>query len=167
MQIQGNCKSRLEQYFRENNVEYTLEHHPLAYTARGVAASEHVAPARVAKTVLVMADSAPAMIVVPASEDLYVPGLASALGAKHVRLLDENELAPLFPDCEVGAMPPFGNLYGLAVYVDTTLGEFETIRFEAGTYTDTMCIKYADFLRLARPIAVSVGRRHEAASVLV
>ncbi len=167
MQIQADCKSRLEQYFREHKVEYTLEHHPLAYTARAVAASEHVAPARVAKTVVVVADTEPALVVLPASENVDVPSLTGALGAKHVRFADEAELGPLFPDCEVGAMPPFGNLYGLRVYVDTALEEFETIRFEAGTYTDTMCIKYADFRRLVQPIGVHVGRPREALTVLV
>ena len=167
MQTQASCKSRLEQYFRENHVEYTLEHHPQAFTARGVAASEHVTPARVAKTVIIRADGKLVMVVLPASEDIYVPGLASALGAEYVRLADENEFGPTFPDCEVGAMPPFGNLYGLPVYVDATLGNFETIRFEAGTYTDTMCVKYVDFVRLVNPRVVDVGRPHEAMSVLV
>ena len=167
MQTTLTCKARLEQYFRDNHVGYMLEHHPMAYTARGVAASEHVSAARVAKSVIVMADGRMTMIVLPASHDVDLPGLAAALGAKSVRLAEEEEFAPAFPDCEVGSMPLFGNLYGLRVYVDATLAKYETIRFEAGTYTDTFCIKYADFTRLVQPTAIANARPHEGVSVLV
>lgn len=167
MQTNRGCRARLEGYLRENGVEYVLEHHPVAYTARDVAASEHVAATRIAKSVMVLADEHLAMVVLPGSEHLYIPALPGALGAHHVRLAQESEFGPAFPDCEVGAMPPFGNLYGVPVYVDASLVEYETIRFEAGTYTDTLCIKYADFMRLVNPTVVDVGHPQEASSVLV
>jgi Ala-tRNA(Pro) deacylase len=167
MQTITSCKTRLEEFFRENGVGYELEHHQIAYTARAVAASEHVSSRRVAKTVIVVADGHLAMVVVPASHDLNIRDLPKALGAVHVRLADESEFGPAFPDCEIGAMPPFGNLYGLPVYVDRALSEYETIRFEAGTYTDTMCIRFAHFVQLVNPVMVSIARTHEGRSVTV
>lgn len=167
MQTTYSCKARLEQYLRENGIRYVLEHHPLAYTARGVAASEHVTARRIAKTVMLLVDGRLAMVIVPGSEDVYIPALSEALGATHVRLAQEIEFAPAFPDCEIGAMPPFGNLYGVPVYVDASLAKYETIRFEAGTYTDTICIRYADFDYLVRPTTVHVARSHEVTSMLV
>ncbi len=167
MQNGNSCRIRLEQYLHENDVGYELEHHPVAYTARGVAASEHVPARRVAKTVIVVADGELAMVVLPASDDVNVSDLPRALGAQHVRLADESEFGPAFPDCNVGAMPPFGNLYGMPVYLDTTLLDYETMRFEAGTYTDAMCVKVADYLRLVKPKVVAVALAHDARSVLV
>ena len=167
MQTKLDCKARLERYLRDNGVDYVLEHHPVAYTARGVAASEHIVAKRIAKTVMLLADGRLTMVILPGSEDLDIPALPGALGAAHVRLAQEDEFGPLFADCEVGAMPPFGNLYGVPVYVDASLGEYETIRFEAGTYTDTMSIKYADFTRLVNPTVVHIARIHEPRSVLI
>jgi Ala-tRNA(Pro) deacylase len=167
VQVDRGARTRLEEYFRDNAVEYEIEHHPRAYTAREVAASEHVAARRLAKTVMVLEDGEMAMVVLPASDDLSIPELRTALGAVYVRLAEENEFAPAFPDCEVGAMPPLGNLYGLKVYVDEALTKYETIRFEAGTYTETMCIKYADFARLVQPTIVKAAIAHDPRSVLV
>jgi Ala-tRNA(Pro) deacylase len=160
------CKQRLEQYLREQGVAYEFQHHPLAYTARGVAASEHVPPMEVAKAVIVMADGRLAMVVLPASHELQIAELARGLGAREARLAEELEFGPMFPDCEVGAMPPFGNLYGLPVYMDESLGEDESIVFQAGTHTDTVRIRYPDLVRLVNPVVVNVARRHYASTVL-
>ena len=157
------CKMRLERYLREQGVEYEFEHHPLAYTARGVAASEHLLPSHVAKTVIVVAGGELCMVVLPASHDLHLTDLARELGVQTARLAGEAEFEPMFPDCEVGAMPPFGNLYGLLVFVDASLGKSESIVFEAGTYTDTMRVRYADFARLTNAQVIRAARERELA----
>jgi Ala-tRNA(Pro) deacylase len=151
------CKDRLEQYLREQQVAYEMQHHPLAYTAQHVAAAEHVPGKELAKTVIVITDDRTVMVIVPGTRNVQVSRLPTALGASSARLAKEKEFEALFPDCEVGAMPPFGNLYGMDVYVDRTLVEDQRVVFRAGTHTDTMRIKYADFARLARPIAVDVA----------
>ena len=155
------CRARLEQYLRENGVVYELEHHPLAYTARGVAASEHVPAHNIAKVVMVIADARTVMVVLPASHELDPGRLATELDAREARLAPEVEFGPTFRDCDVGAMPPFGNLYGMAVYVDRSLTEDTNIVFQAGTHTDTMRIPFADFVRLVEPSVIDVAReRH-------
>jgi Ala-tRNA(Pro) deacylase len=149
-----NCKDRLEAYLRENQVPYNIHHHPTAYTARDVAAQEHILGWLLAKVVIVIADGRMSMLVLPAPEHVHLPEVARVRGAREVRLADEREFATAFPDCEVGAMPPFGNLYNMPVFVDTTLAAEETIFFQAGTHTDTMSMKYADFARLVKPTVI-------------
>ncbi len=146
-----NCKERLEAYLRENKVPFQMVHHPLAYTAQEVAAAEHVPGKMLAKVVVVFADGKLAMMALPAPFRVDLNKAAAALAAKEVRLAHEEEFAAAFPDCEVGAMPPFGNLYELPVCVDKALAEDETIIFQAGTHTDTISLKYADFQRLVKP----------------
>jgi Ala-tRNA(Pro) deacylase len=145
------CKDRLETYLRENQVAYQVQHHPSAFTAQDVAAKEHIPGKQLAKVVMVMADSNLVMLVVPAPGRVDLPGLAGVLGAKDARLAEESEFANSFPDCELGAMPPFGNLYDMPAYIDRSLANEDTIFFQAGTHTDTMSIKYADFARLVQP----------------
>jgi Ala-tRNA(Pro) deacylase len=151
------CKDRLEQYLREHSVAYEVQHHPLAYTAQEVAASEHLPGKELAKTVIVITDDRSVMVVLPATRNVQVSKLGTALGASQARLAEEREFQSTFADCEVGAMPPFGNLYGMDVYVDRTLSEDERIVFRAGTHTDTMRIKYADFARLVKPVVVDIA----------
>jgi Ala-tRNA(Pro) deacylase len=158
MARQPSCLDRLQHYLRTERVAYELQHHPLAFTARGVAASEHVPAREVAKVVIVMVDGQPAMVVLPASHELQLSELAQRLGAGEVRLAEESEFAPLFPDCETGAMPPFGNLYGLPVFADSSFDRDGSLVFQAGTHTDTLRIAYSDFVRLVKPSGVHVGR---------
>jgi len=146
-----NCKERLEAYLRENKVPFQIVHHPLAYTAQEVAAAEHVPGKMLAKVVMVFADGKLAMLTLPAPHRVDLTKAAAVLGAREVRLAHEEEFAAAFPDCEVGAMPPFGNLYDLPVYVDNVLAGDEEIVFQAGTHTDTMTLRYADFQRLVKP----------------
>ena len=146
-----NSKERLEAYLRENKIPFQVVHHPLAYTAQEVAAAEHVPGKLLAKVVIVLADGKMAMLALPAPLRVDLTKAAAALGAKDVRLAHEEEFAAAFPDCEVGAMPPFGNLYDLPVVVDKALSEDEEIVFNAGTHTDTVTLKYADFARLVKP----------------
>jgi Ala-tRNA(Pro) deacylase len=147
-----NCFERLQAYLNDNGVPFDVQHHPLVYTAHEVAASEHVAATRMAKVVMVVADGALAMLVVPAASRVDEAAAVAALDAQDLRLATEDEIRHAFPDSDVGAMPPFGNLYGIPVYVDATLAEEEKIVVQAGTHTETMCVSYADFARLVKPI---------------
>ncbi len=145
------CKDKLEAYLRENQVPFEVQHHPTAFTAQEVAASEHVPGRLMTKVVMVAADSNLVMLALPAPHRVDLAKVAEVLGTQEVRLAQEQEFAAAFPDCEVGAMPPFGNLYNLPVYVDRALAEDETIVVQAGTHTDTISLKYADFERLVKP----------------
>lgn len=147
-------------YLRERDVAYEIQHHPVAYTAQEVAASEHISGRQVAKVVMVRADGRPAMLVLPAVHQVDLSRAATALGAQDVRLAQEDEFAALFPDCAVGAMPPFGERYGVPVYVDPSLVEAERIVCPAGTHTDTVSLRYADFERVTRPTGADFRALH-------
>ena len=152
------CRDRLERYLREQGVAYELRHHPLAYTAQEVAASEHVPGRELAKTVIAKgADDRLVMVVLPATRTVHLGRLAAALGTEQARLAEERDFATAFPDCETGAMPPFGNLYGVPVYADRSLAADEHIVFRAGTHTDTLRVAYADFAKLVNPTVVDIA----------
>ena len=140
---------RLRNYLE--NVRYAHDTHRTAYTAQEVAQEEHIPGKMVAKSVVVKIDDGFALAVMPATARADFARLKSALGASEVRLATELEFTGLFPDCEVGAQPPFGNLYGVPVYVDTALAQDEEIVFNAGTHEETIRMRYADFERLAQP----------------
>jgi Ala-tRNA(Pro) deacylase len=148
---------RLRNYLDNEKVRYVHETHRTAYTAQEVAQEEHVPGKMVAKTVVVKVDDGFALAVLPATARANLARLKSALGAKEVRLATELEFTGMFPDCEVGAMPPFGNLYGLPVYVDAALTQDKEIVFNAGTHQDTIRMRYADFERLAMPKIFAFG----------
>jgi Ala-tRNA(Pro) deacylase len=149
---------RLQAYLRAQGAPFRLQHHVVAYTSQEIAACEHVSPRMLAKVVIVLADGALAMLVLPASFRVDLERAASALGVMNARLAHEEEFAPSFPDCEVGAEPPFGNLYGVPVFVDWALTENEEIVFRAGTHTDTISLAYRDFARLVRPAVAELAR---------
>ena len=151
------CKERLEGYFRDNGVPYQIQHHPIAYTAQGTAEAERLPGELLAKVVMVKADGGLAMLVTTAPAHIDLTKAARAMGVEEARLAAEDEFAATFPDCEVGAMPPFGNLYGVMTYVDRALADDETIYFPAGTHTDTMSVHYADFERLAKPVVTDIA----------
>lgn len=152
------CMERLEQYLHEHEIAFQIQHHRTAYTSGEVAAVEHVPGKMVAKTVLGFADGKLAMLVLPSTYLVDYKKAASALEVAEFRLADEEEFASTFPDCEVGAMPPFGNLYNLPVYVDSSLSSDETIVFPAGTHTESMSVRYVDFERLVQPATVDFAR---------
>lgn len=137
---------------------FQVQHHPLAYTAQAVAASEHIPGKMMTKVIMAYADGRLVMLALPAPRRVDVAKSAAALGAKEVRLAQEQEFAATFPDCQVGAMPPFGNLYNVPVYVDEVLTDDDTIVFRAGTHTDTISLKYTDFDRLVKPTVADLGR---------
>jgi Ala-tRNA(Pro) deacylase len=145
------CKERMEQVLRENGISFKTMTHPQVFTMQEVAAALHVPGNQVAKVVMVKADERMVMLVVPAPFRLDFGRLRTLLEAKKVRLAEEDEFEGLFPDCATGAMPPFGNLYDLPVYVDEALAQEPDIVFRVGTHRDTMKVAYADFGRLVQP----------------
>jgi Ala-tRNA(Pro) deacylase len=153
-----NCREKLEAYLRDNVVAFQVQHHQLAYTAHKVAQSEHVSGKLIAKAVLVFADGALKMLVLPANHHVDFEKAAAAIGVREVRMASEQDFGPSFPDCEVGAEPAFGNLYDLPVYVDRALTWDETIITRAGTHTDTLSLTYADYERLVGPVVADFGR---------
>jgi len=142
----------MEKYLRENGVGFEVKTHDQAFTMQEVAAALHVPGNQVAKVVIVCADESKVMLVLPAPYRMNVDLVRNLVGAKKIRLAKEEEFADLFPDCATGAMPPFGNLYGVPVYVDRSMAEEPHMVFRIGTHRETMKIAYADFARLAQPV---------------
>ena len=149
--------TRLKKYLNENHVHYAALPHPLAYTALGVAATSHVNDRMLAKSVVLKVDGSYALAVVPATAHVNLRRLGEILGASVV-LASESEIQGLFPGCEVGAMPPFGNLYGLRVYVDDELAHGGPIVFNAGNHSEAVRMDYADFDRLVQPMVARFSR---------
>jgi len=145
------CLELLEGYLNTEGVAYTIDEHPPRYTAQELARVEHVSGRLIAKAVMVVADGNPVMVVVPGVAKVDPGAVRKALGAEEVRLAVEEEFGRLFPDCEVGAMPPFGNLYGVPVLVDAALAGDPVIFFNAGSHRRTVTMTYADYARLVRP----------------
>ena len=143
--------SKLIEYLDQQKVKYIKISHSPAYTAQEVAAVAHVAGRELAKTVIVKLDDEPAMAVLPATHRVDFDLLQKATRAKKVELAGEQEFRSLFADCEVGAMPPFGNFYDLKVYVDDTLAAESEIAFNACSHTELIRMPYADFERLVEP----------------
>jgi len=147
---------KLKEYLDNQGVKYITISHSKAYTAMEVAESAHVKGKEMAKSVILKMDGKLAMAVLPATQMVHVERLKKAVGAKHVEIAEEQEFQGNFPGCEVGAMPPFGNLYGMDVYVDPHLTEDEEIAFNAGTHTELMWLRYKDFERLVQPKPVQM-----------
>jgi Ala-tRNA(Pro) deacylase len=143
--------TRLKEFLDHEHVRYLTISHSPAYTAQEVAAAAHVPGRDMAKTVVVRMDGALALVVLPAAARLNLPLLEETAGARRVELASERDFRGAFPGCEVGAMPPFGNLYGMRVFVSEDLAKEEEIAFNAGSHTEVMKMRYADFERLAKP----------------
>jgi Ala-tRNA(Pro) deacylase len=142
---------KLKEFLDRNTIKYVSIQHSPAYTAQEVAASAHISGRDMAKTVIVKIEEAVVMVVLPANRKVALSELRELLGADKVKLATEEEFQSLFPDCEIGAMPPFGNLYGLPVYVAPSLAEEAEIAFNAGTHTEVIQLAYRDFDRLVQP----------------
>jgi len=142
---------RVRSFLESKSATFEVLPHSEAFTAQEVAHSLHVSGKRLAKTVVLKADGKLILTVLPASHRLNRQQLQSTLGASRLEMVPESELASLFPDCELGAIPPFGNLYGVEVWVDRALSESEEIVFCAGTHVDCIRMKYADFARIVNP----------------
>lgn len=143
---------KLKTFLDENGVKYVTLTHSKAYTAQEIAAAAHIPGREVAKTVMVKLDGELAMAVLPASYQVDLHKLRKAAGAQKAELATEEEFKGHFPASEVGAMPPFGNLYGMKVYVSPPLDEDEHIAFNAGSHTELIRLDYEDFERLADPL---------------
>ncbi len=148
---------RLKEFLDSNKVKYVAISHSQAFTAQEIAASAHIPGRQLAKTVMVTLDGDMAMAVLPATDRVDLKLLKKAAGVKKAKLAGEQEFKDLFPDCEIGAMPPFGNLYDLEVYVAASLAEGEEIAFNAGSHTELIRMAYADFERLVKPKVVELS----------
>jgi Ala-tRNA(Pro) deacylase len=142
---------KLKEFLDSHNVKYVSITHSRAYTAQEVAAAAHIRGKEFAKTVMVKLDGKMAMAVLPATRRVDLDALKQAAGAQRAELATEQEFQYLFPECETGAMPPFGNLYGMEVYADTSLAEDEEIAFNAGSHIEVVRLAYKDFEQLVRP----------------
>jgi Ala-tRNA(Pro) deacylase len=149
--------SMLREFLDRNRVQYLVISHSVAYTAQGIAALTHTPGKEMAKTIMVMIDGRLAMAVVPASFRLDLYRLKKYLGAESVELSSELEFRGRFPDCETGSMPPFGNLYGMDVFVDKNLAEDKEIAFNAGSHRELVRMRFADFQRLVKPVLLPLA----------
>jgi len=143
--------SRLKEFLDGQHIQYVTISHSPAFTAQGIAASAHIKGKELAKTVMIKIDGKMAMAVLPAPYKIDFQRLKEASGTDDVELATEEEFETMFPGCEVGAMPPFGNLYGMDVYVAEKLSEDEEIAFNAGSHTELIKMGYLDFERLVKP----------------
>lgn len=150
---------RVESLLRQEGVEYARIEHRRAYTAQEEAEEAHVSGREWAKTVLVYADEKPALAVLPATHRADLDRLAHAAGAHNVRLASEDEIVRLFPDCEIGAVPPFGALWGVPVFCDESLRIREQVAFNAGRHDEAVRMRYADFERLVGPVVADFAER--------
>lgn len=148
------CLERLKFYLHENHVPFEVQHHREAYTAQDVAAALHEPGAHLAKVVMAWVDARIIMLVLPAPDHVDFQRVEQLLHARYARAAREEEFKHLFKDCEVGAMPPFGHLYGVPVYVEPTLTQPAEIILQAGTHRETLRLATADYLRLAAPTVV-------------
>ena len=142
---------RLQEFLDANGVKYEVTPHQVAYTSQEIAAASHISGKAIAKVVMVRRGEALVMTVLPAACKVGMDRLERILGASRITIAREQEFAGLFPDCDTGAMPPFGNLYGVEVYVDEELPNHPQIAFQAGNHHELVTMTYADFARLVQP----------------
>lgn len=143
--------SKLKTFLENNNIQYDTLTHSQVFTAQETAASAHISGKELAKTIMIKINGTMAMAVLPASSTIDFVRLKEAAGGRTVELAREEEFENLFPECETGAMPPFGNLYGMEVFVDERLSEDEEIVFNAGSHTELIKLSYRDFERTVHP----------------
>jgi Ala-tRNA(Pro) deacylase len=148
--------AKLKEFLNAHGVAHTIIPHSVAFTATSVAGAAHIPGKEMAKTVVVNLDGHLALAVVPADRQVNLERLRQATGAVSVELADEREFIGDFPECEPGAMPPFGNLYGMPVYVEPHLAEDAQIAFNAGSHTELVSMAYKDFERLVHPRLVDM-----------
>ncbi len=148
---------KLKEFLDSHNVKYVIISHSPAYTAAGIAALAHIPGKELAKTVMVKIDDALAMTVVSASQHVDLKLLKAATFARTVNLATEDEFKESFPDCEVGAMPPFGNLYGMPVFADESLSRDKEIAFNAGSHRELVRIAWEDFEKLVQPRVMRIA----------
>lgn len=148
---------KLKEYLEKERVHFETANHPLTYTAAETAGSQHVPGKKMVKSVIVKKNGGFIMCVLPAIHLLDFEKLNKVTGQSNLKLASETELKTLFPDYDLGAEPPFGHLYGMAVYADQILESIEEIVFNAGTHTDVVKMRYQDFKRLVKPTVADIG----------
>ena len=149
----------IHEFLREAHVPYTVVPHRAAFTAQEEAAVMHVPGRDWAKVVVCFIDGEPVEAVVPAPSFVNLDSLLELAGGSVIRVAEEGELRRLFPECEVGAMPPFGPLYGQTVFVDAVLAAEPEIVFNAGTHRDAIAMRWTDFVKMVNPIVGSFAER--------
>ena len=145
---------KLKDYLDSHHIKYVIISHSPAFTAQEIAAYAHIPGKEMAKTVMLKVDGKMTMAVLPASYHIHFHELKSAIRAKDLELANEREFRDLFPECEVGAMPPFGHLYGVKMMVAQSLTEDEEIAFNAGSHRELVKMAYADYEKLTQPAVV-------------
>ena len=148
---------KLREFLDANKVRYVTIRHSKAFTAQETAAAAHIPGKEIAKTVVVRLDGRMAVAVLPASHRLDLPLLKKAAGAGDVEIAREADFRDMFPGCETGAMPPFGNLYGMEIFVDAHLSEDDEIAFNACSHSELVRLKYADYIRLVKPKVADIA----------
>jgi len=148
--------TKLREYLEQKGVAFEHHVHPTAYTAQTTAESLHVPGRELAKSVVIIADGALLLAVVPSNQRVNLDHLKFITRSENMRLATENEFTDAFPSCEVGAMPPFGILFGIATYCDTSLEQNENLEFNAGSHNDTIRMNFHDFKFLARPTMIDL-----------
>jgi len=150
--------AHISQFLTSQHIPYQSYTHSRAYTAQGIAQAQHLSGKRLAKVVMVVAnDKDMIMAVLPASHRVDLQRLSQVLKTNRIRLATEEEFKDVFPECELGAMPPLGNLYHLDVWMDETLRSLPTIAFNAGTHAEIIQMSFADFGRIVQPKFASFG----------
>lgn len=147
---------KLKEFLDGHQVKYVSMTHSPAFTSQEIAAAAHVSGKQLAKTVIVKMDGKLAMVVIPAQDQVNFAKLREVTGIANVDLASESEFKDKFAGCEVGAMPPFGNLYDMAVYVSSRLSKQDHILFNAGSHSELMQVAFVDFERLVKPKAVAI-----------
>ena len=142
---------KLKEYLDNNNVDYEVSPHKEVFTAQELAACLHIPGKVMTKVVMIKVDGKDVMTVIPACRRINISKLKEMFKSEEVRIEEEEEFKNIFPECDVGAMPPFGNLYGIDVYVDSSLADDEYIMIQGGNYREVVRLKYEDFARLAKP----------------
>ena len=142
---------KLIDYLDQNNIHYVIINHSSAYTASEIAASAHIKGEELAKTVIVKIDGNMSLLVIPAKYKINFDLLKKHTGCDLIELAKEEEFTELFPDCQVGAMPPFGNIYDMKTYMDKTLTYEDDIAFNAGNHSQLIRLSCRDFIDLVKP----------------
>ncbi|MCF7955361.1 MAG: YbaK/EbsC family protein [Phycisphaerae bacterium] len=146
---------KLMDFLNKVSADYEVTEHLPTFTSQELAAEEHIPGIMVAKPVIVRADEEYYMCVLPACYKIDFDTLKRQVGADEIELADENEMAKLFDDCSLGAEPPFGSLYGLLTFMDSSLEDDEYIVFQGGTHDKSIKMDMEDYLELAMPRILS------------
>ncbi len=154
---------KIPEFLRSIEVNFDVISHRDTYDAQHLAESLHVSGREVAKTVLLRADHGYSYIVVvlPANKSVDFERVSQALGGSHIELATELEIKQHCPDCEIGALPPFGSQYGMRTLVDGSLAEDDNIYFEGNTHHEAIRMKFADFRRIEQPLVASLATERQ------